>query len=67
MPSNTHRREVSFSPMGAQHDPPIGYLNLKIPIEDIPLENSGYLMEMAIAPKSICARKGCEINREYWS
>jgi hypothetical protein len=63
--------------MGAQHDPPIGYiskedlssgyLNLKIPIEDIPLENSGYLMEMAIAPKSICARKGCEINGEYWS
>jgi hypothetical protein len=22
--------------MGAQHDPPIGYLNLTIPIEDIP-------------------------------
>ncbi len=29
----------------AQHDPINGYL-LDIPVEDIPLENSGYLMAM---------------------
>jgi hypothetical protein len=23
--------------------------------------------KLAIAPKSICARNGCEINGEYWS
>ena len=58
-----------------------GNLNQKLPVEDIPLETSGYTMNMfyrnepyscsrtvgSIAPKWIGAKKGCEINGEYWS